>query len=106
MFEYERRGQLLGFSVRVQGELQGYAIYLLTTTLHCATTVHAISDVIFVAKPYRNGFMPVKFIKYCEDKLREAGAKVIYNYIKPGTAEHIFERMGQKQHEVLYVKVL
>ena len=106
LFEYERRGQLRCFSVRDTERLLGYALYILTPTLHAKGTLHALSDAIFVAKQYRNGYMPVKFMRYIEEQLKLAGAKVVYHYVKPNGTGKIFERLGALKAEELYVRLL
>ena len=49
MFYHESRGALLSFALRADDKMIGYAIFLLTPTLHSKSTVHAISDVIFIS---------------------------------------------------------
>lgn len=108
-FTYEARGQLRCFAVRLKADdkLLGYAAYLLTHTMHCKSTLHAISDVIYVDPHYRKGYMPIKFMRYCEDRLRDAGVKVLFNVIKHNTIGPILERaLKQTLHETTYAKVL
>ena len=107
MFYHESRGALLSFALRADDKMIGYAIFLLTPTLHSKSTVHAISDVIFIAKEYRQGLVGLKFIDYCEDYAKQCGAKVSHLVMKadPRLAR-ILERTGHRIFEVTYMKVL
>lgn len=107
MFNYEAHGSLLSFALRIDGKMIGYAIFLLTPTLHARSTMHAISDVIFIAKEYRQGLVGLKFIEYCEAYAKQCGAKVSHLIMKadPRLAR-ILERTNHRIFEVTYMKVL
>ena len=107
MFYHESRGSLLSFALRIETKMIGYAIFLLAPTLHAKSTVHAISDVIFIAKDYRQGLVGLKFIDYCEAYAKQKGAKVVHLIMKtdPRLAR-ILERTGHRIFEVTYMKVL
>lgn len=107
MFYHESRGGLLSFALRLDGAMIGYAIFLLTPTLHAKSTVHAISDVIFIAKEYRQGLVGLKFIEYCEAYCKQCGAKVSHLVMKADPRlVRILERTGHRIFEVTYMKVL
>jgi predicted acetyltransferase len=107
MFYYESKGALYSFALRLDGKMIGYAIFLITPTLHAKSTMHAISDVIFIAKEYRQGLVGIKFIEFCEEHVKAAGVKVVHLVMKADPRlVRVLERSGHRVFEVTYMKVL
>lgn len=107
LFEYDRRGQLACFSLRLEdGTLIGYAMFILSTTLHAKSTLHAMTDVIYVRPKYRKGLVGVKFIHFCEAQVKAMGAKIIHMIMKADPSYRFLERSGYRIFEVTYMKVL
>jgi GNAT superfamily N-acetyltransferase len=107
MFHYESRGMLLSFAIRLDREMLGYCVFLLTPTLHAKSTMHAICDGIYLRPEYRQGLVGLKFIDYCEDYARQCGAKVVHLVMKADPRlTRVLERTGHRIFEVTYMKVL
>lgn len=105
-FLYERQGQLKSYALYTNDEMIGYAVFLLTPTLHAKSTLHAMSDVIYIAPKYRQNYVGIKFIQFCENDLKAAGAKVVHIILKVASAGRALERYAYKIFEVTYMKVL
>ncbi len=108
LFAYENAGQLKAFSMRDEGgELLGFAVFILTPTLHARGTLHAISDVVYLRPEYRQGLAGVKFLRFCEAQVKAAGARVAHFILKATAAAQVVERaLGARIYEVTYMKVL
>ena len=108
LFHYEASGKLLSFAVRLkEGDMLGYCLFLLTPTLHAKSTMHAICDALYIKPEYRKGLLGIKFIDFCEEHVKQAGAKVSHLVMKidPRIAR-VLERSGHRIYEVTYMKVL
>lgn len=108
MFYYESKGQLVSCVVRLAetGKVLGYAMYILTPTLHAKNTLHAISDVVYIVPEWRKGLMAFKFLNFVERHCKMAGAKVMHTFMPAKVSAAVMERVGHKIYEVTYMKVL
>ncbi len=82
-FELEDAGFLRVFTVRREGELIGYAVFLVGPNPHYRTSLQAKQDILFLLPVYRGSRIGYKFIKYCDDQLRDESVQVVYHHVKP-----------------------
>lgn len=96
-------GRLFLLCLWVGPELAGYSATFLTPHLHYRAHVAAMNDVIFVAKPYRNGLLGLRLIRATEKESFARGAHSLTLHAKPDTSlSHVLDRAGYKVVETLY----
>lgn len=98
-------GMLNVYIARDEGQLIGYALFIVKPGAHTLDVKHAYQDSIFIKKD-RRGF-GTEFIKWCDDQLKEEGVKVVFHYVK---VDHdwskILNRLGYVKTDTLYAKRL
>ena len=75
----EREGLTRSFSVRDNGKIVGYAVFIVRHHPHYKTVLTANADVIFIEKEFRGG---KSFIEWCIDQLKVMGVKVVVYNVK------------------------
>ena len=75
----EREGLTRSFSVRDNGKIVGYAVFIVRHHPHYRTVVTANADVIFIEKEFRGG---KSFIEWCIEQLKVMGVKVVVYNVK------------------------
>lgn len=101
----QRNNFLRIYTIRESGQIIGYGVYFVKTNLHYKDSLQAHQDVLYIRKDKR-GFGR-KFIKWCDDRLREEGVQVIYHHVK--TAHDwspMLEGMNYDWVEKIYCKRL
>ena len=78
----ERLNQLSIYTVRLAGEMVGYAVYFTRKHHHYRTVTWAMSDVILVRKAHRNLGVGMALFDFLEQDLRARGADVIHTMTK------------------------
>ena len=77
-YEVLAKNNLLAiYTVRVQGEMVGYAVYFIRKHYHYASTKWAFGDIILVRKPYRKFGLGTALFDFIENDLRSEGVAVI-----------------------------
>lgn len=110
--EYERlqeKGQLIFVVARSRrGRVAGYALIVLRPHLHYAGAKVAYDDAHYLAPKYRSQGWGKMLIGYAERVATAAGAKVFSMRTKSGPSNHghIFEKMGYKLTDLVYLKDL
>lgn len=105
----EDLNMLFVLTAREQGCLVGYVIHLIYRPLHYKYSVMASDDAHFLKKEFRKGTAGWKMLKAAEDALRELGVNSITYHSKTRTdinKRPVFERLGYKAHEQIFVKHL
>ncbi len=77
-----RKGMMALYTVRVGGEMVGYAVYFVRKHHHYKDHVWAISDIILVRKPYRNFGFGNALFAFIEQDLKAIGADVMHTMTK------------------------
>lgn len=99
-------GKLIIFTIRDEGELIGYSLFLIDKHIHIRDALCARQDILYV-KPERRGFLSLRFMKWCEKRLKKLGVKIIFTSTTTrldfGT---ILKRTGYKAIETVYSKDL
>ncbi len=105
----EEGGVLRAYTIRTEdsNELVGYCVYFVRPNPHYSGSLQAAQDVLFLAPEYRKGMVGAKFIKWCDERLKEEGVQAVYQHVK---AVHDFgpmlERMGYEKVDIIYGKRL
>ena len=104
----EAKKQLKVFTLRTDDqELIGYAVFIITPMLHYKSTVCAANDLLYIDRKYRQGMTGVKFIKYCESKIKEYGAdKITWHVKESNNFVPILKRMGYITEDIIVGKIL
>lgn len=104
-FKIEELGNIKTFTARESGELIGYSIYFIKNNLHYKSSLQALQDVIYIKKEKR-GF-GTKFIKWCDNRLRDIGVQVVCHHIKLAHDwSKILEKMGYEKQDIILTKRL
>jgi len=92
---------------RENGALVGYHCVRLTRSWKQKNTLVGITCMLYLKRSARKGFNGVKFLKFTESALREAG---VNRFITTATTRNPFyrllERLGFSELERVYTKVL
>lgn len=111
--QMDEAGVLHIVTARQAGELVGYHVSMLSPHLHYASTLHAITDVYWVAPERRAGRLGLRLFQAVERELqavrRARGLRVMKVFT--GVKVHIdnsplFEHLGYRRVEYLYSKLL
>lgn len=96
----ERAGILRIYTVRVAGELVGYSIFMVATSMHYKSSLQARQDTLFLSARYRKGLAGYKFVKWVDEQLKAEGVQYIYQHHKfIKDIGCVFQRMG---YEAVY----
>lgn len=105
-FVMEDQGMLSTCVARCEGKMVGYHLSFIRPHLHYRQTLSAIVDIYFVLPEFRGG-TGYRLFQFVEKTLRERGVKKIFTACKLAhDVGPLFERLGYKEHERLYTKVL
>jgi GNAT superfamily N-acetyltransferase len=102
----EDLGKLRVFTLREDGVLKGYNVFMFTEH-HQHGTLAAFHDTLFVHPSIRRGTTGLRFLRWCDERLREHGAKFITQHVSEGKdIGPLFLRLGYKPAETIYIKPL
>lgn len=100
----QKAGILRLFTIRDDdGGFQGYAVYVVRSNPHYATSKQASQDILFLNKKHRKGRIGYRFIDWCDLQLKLEGVQVVYQHVK--TAHNfgpMLERMGYEPIDIIY----
>ena len=103
----ESAGGIRVYTVRDDGRLVGYQVFLVSLNLHYNESLQAIQDVLYLAPDLRGRLIGYRFIRWCDEQLRAEGVEVVMQHVK---VKHDFgpmlTRMGYELMENVYVKRL
>lgn len=100
-------GMLRIFTARNEGELCGYAVFFVRSNPHYKASIQATQDILFLTKAMRTGLTGFKFIKWCDDQLREDGVQAVYHHVKVARDfGKVLERIGYKLVDLIYSRRL
>lgn len=94
-------------TVREDGNVIGYHIALVYPHMHYKSSLTCFTDIFFIKKEKRKGFVGIKLLKFMEESVKERGVQKIYM----GCKLHIdigpvLEHLGYKQIEKIFTKVI
>jgi hypothetical protein len=100
-------GHLHITTVRDDGVLVGYAVYIINRALHYASQRYADGDIFWLDQQYRKGFTGIKLLKFAEEFLVGVGVTKIFNKTKLHMDKGaVFERLGYTPIERVYAKAV
>jgi hypothetical protein len=103
----EQMGRFVVFTARDDGKLVGYNAFFINKHIHYAGMTLAQNDVFFLVPDHRRGTAALRFLRYCEDQLRELGAmKLTYHCKTVNNFAPILHRLGFADEELIVGKVL
>lgn len=107
-YSLEEKNQLKVFTLTTdEGIMIGYAVFIIGPMLHYKSTICAANDLLYIEKSYRQGMTGIKFIKYCEAKMKDCGAHKITWHIKESNNFFpILKRMGYIKEDIIVGKML
>lgn len=92
---------------RADGELVGYALFIVQPHLHYMTCKTAFEDIYFLRKDHRLGRTGIRLFQFAEQALRDAGVNRIIMHTKIHLDNSkLFEYLGYKHTDKLYTKLL
>lgn len=104
---YESTGALHIVTVREKGSIVGYHISIVRPHLHYANDLHGFTDVYYVHPSKRNGWTGIKLFKFSDKTLKARGVKKVITATKLHLDMGlIFDRLGYRETERVYTKVL
>ncbi len=113
--DLERIGAMMAITVRVDGALVGYAIYVVMRHLHYRTRSVAHSDAFFLDKRFRQSRIGMRMFRFAEEVLRARGVDDVSARVKlhvkggrrrASDLQPVFRRMGYRPVETLLTKRL
>jgi len=103
----EKMGMFRAYVARIDGELVGYAAYIVNPNMHYQQSLQAVQDVLFLRKEYRKGFAGIRLIKYADEQLLSEGVQIVYHHVKVANDfGPVLERLGYRWIEKIYSKRL
>ena len=111
--DYEAYGRLYMadmlrcITVREDGALIGYALFIVNPHLHYKTCRTAFEDIYFLKKEYRKGRTGIRLFQFAEEELRKDGVDrmIVHTKIHLDNSR-LFEYLGYKHTDKLYTKIL
>lgn len=103
----ESLGMIKTYTARVDDELVGYFILVVTKGLHYADHTFAATDVIYISPEYRKGRAGYGLIKFAEQELKKDGVSVlVINTKDHAPFDKLLESMDFSLTERLYQKFI
>lgn len=100
-------GVIRFFTVRHQGRLVGYQVFIVSEHLHSRDMVQATQDILYLKPEHRRGLVGYRFLKWCMNQLKEDGIAVVHQVISArNDFGKILERMGYQLEDMTYSKLL
>lgn len=95
-------------TARVDGELIGYAVFIVSSHGHYRHSKQAMQDVFYVHPYYRGLRIGLKLIKASESLLRAEGCQVVHQHVKVDHPDlgRLLEHQGYTWVERIYSKRL
>ena len=105
--QYSELGVLHYYTVRLEEELVGYAIYTLTPSLHYDPHLQANNDIMFVLPEHRKPRVALRLLELATKDLKECGASVITLKLKSDHEFHsLMKHVGYDLMEYNYTKYI
>lgn len=99
----ERAGALRIFTVRADGQLVGYAVFVVRRNMHYLDSLQAVQDVLFLHPAWRRANVGRELIEFADEMLRRDGVQVVYQHVKLAyDFGPLLERMGYERIETIW----
>jgi GNAT superfamily N-acetyltransferase len=76
----ESAGILRVFTARAGVFLVGYAVFQVAEHPHFTGSVQATQDMVYLAPGVRKGWVGTRFLRWCDEQLREEGVEVVHQF--------------------------
>ena len=101
----QENGNLRVYTMRGEGVLVGYAMYIIQESLHCEGVFQALSDSMYIEKEHRG--LGKELIELIQEDLTEEGVKTFSFTVKAGLDNgNLAEATGCYLYENVYHKRL
>ena len=106
-YRIEKQGKLWVMTARLDGEMIGYIVMMLTNDMHYRALLRATEDIHFILPEYRKGILGYKMLAKTKQAMKEKGANTV-TFRTKADANHglLFERLGGVLHDLVYTIVL
>jgi len=105
--QYARSGALHIVIARDQGKIIGYHASIIRPHLHYLNSLSAFTDVYYIDKEYRKGYVGIKLFRFVEESLRARGVQKMFTGTKLSLdMGKLFEFLGWTETERLYTKYI
>lgn len=95
------------YTARENGELAGYAFYIVMPHLHYSKSLFAFQDLLYLKPEYRGDGNGVGLIKYSEKKLKKLGVDRITQHSKEKKdLTGLLTRLGYELCDIIFTKRL
>lgn len=102
--DFEQLGLLRVFTARHESRLVGYNVFAFIEH-HQHGVNFASHDTLFLHKEFRKGTTGIKFLKWCDEQLKNDGALFVTQHSSVSLdLEKLLLRMGYKLAEKIYLK--
>lgn len=102
-----RNGQLHIVVARKAGAVVGYHFTIVRPHLHYRNSLSGMTDIYYIAPAYRTGRTPLRLFEFVEKTLKARGVQKLFTGTKLSLdAGPLFEKMGWKESERLFIKVI
>lgn len=101
------RNDVWVMTAREEGELVGYAVYILGSHPHYKDIKIATQDLLYLHPDHRKGLAGVRFIKFQEKCLKVMGIDRIFQSTKRSRdLSNLYERLGYRETDIMFSKEL
>lgn len=103
---YENASDLIRiFTARINGQLVGYAAFIVSKHQHYTDSLQAQQDAIYLSPAARKGPAGIAFMVWCDKALADEGVEIIYQ----GSSHKrdigpVLKRLGYEPIETLYAR--
>ena len=106
--QLELDGKLKVYTVRYEGKLIGYGVFMIAFSLKYPSSLQAIQDVLYLAPEYRGESNGYTLIEYCDNALKELGVQVVYQHAKKKHPQlgRLLQSVGYELTDELYARRL
>lgn len=104
----EASGWLTVFTAREDGELVGYAVFMVAGNMHYRSSRIGIADVVYIAPAHRRGGTGVALLRYADAQLAADGVQAVFHHQKvahPALGK-VLEHRGYEHVENIWAKRL
>ena len=103
--QLEDAGALKIFTVREESGLIGYAVFIVSRSLHNCQIIQAVQDIVFIEKEKR-GFGK-SFLAWCDEQLKALGVQIVYHHVNhKHNWGSLLDKLGYELVDLVYGKRL
>jgi N-acetylglutamate synthase-like GNAT family acetyltransferase len=105
--ELDAAGKLATFIAKRDGNVVGYAVFVVQTHIHYQDALVAANSAVYVVPDARAGRVVLKLLRYAEIGLKAQGVKKVYYHVKrEKDFGRLLEHLGYQDCERMFAKAL